>query len=146
MLYPFQRVKQATLMALDSNDFNFDQWMRLAREDPARFERQRRITIDAFLKTLPPSRQKVLRGLQWRVDMEIRRSRSPLGACIRLYNLMLDSVRKQQSLWLAVLDGKKISASFGTASTFPRHNVVSFAQAARSRRNARKERINRSEA
>ncbi|MBN2700179.1 MAG: DUF3135 domain-containing protein [Methylothermaceae bacterium] len=113
-------------MTLDSNDFNFDQWMRLAREDPVRFERQRRIAIDAFLETLPPSRQKVLRGLQWRIDMEIRRSRSPLGACIRLYNLMLDAVWQQQSLWLVVLEGEEIPASFRTTNFSMGHNVLSF--------------------
>jgi hypothetical protein len=72
--------------------FDFDHWLALARDDPAAFEAERRALIEALIDRAPPARQRRLRGLQFRIDMERRRARTPMAACIRIQSLMWDSL------------------------------------------------------
>jgi len=69
-------------------DFDFDKWAQLARQDPDAFEALRKEAIEEGLKALPPDTQRRLKGLQFRIDMERRRSKTPLDSCIRLSNMM----------------------------------------------------------
>ena len=70
-------------------EFDLDEWMRLAKRDPVAFEFRRKETIK---QTIDQSRteKRILEGLQFRLDMERRRSRNPMAACIRLYGMMMD--------------------------------------------------------
>ena len=72
--------------------FDFEAWARLAREDPEAFESARRRVIEAFIDSAPAHRRRRLQGLQFRVDLERRRARTPLAACIRISGMMWDSV------------------------------------------------------
>jgi hypothetical protein len=78
--------------------FDFDEWKSLACNDPDAFERRRQAVIDEFLSSVPESRQRRLRGLQFRIDMERRRARTPLGACIKISTMMWDSLVGPQGL------------------------------------------------
>jgi len=73
-------------------EFDFDEWLLLARRDPAAFEERRTALIEDFLGRFPPPEQRRLRGLQFRIDMERRRARTPMAACLRLSSLMWDSL------------------------------------------------------
>lgn len=79
-------------------NFDFDEWKDLASIDPDAFERRRQAVIDEFLSSVPESRQRRLRGLQFRIDMERRRARTPMGACIRISQMMWDSLVGPQGL------------------------------------------------
>lgn len=68
--------------------FDFDEWARLARRDPAGFEARRRELLDAVIAEAPASRRQRLRRLQWRIDRERERCPNPLGACVRLSDWM----------------------------------------------------------
>ena len=70
--------------------FDLEEWQRLAKDDPAEFERKRRSTIEEFIEQAPLEHQKRLRGLQFRIDLERTRAKTPLGAAIRLQTLMWD--------------------------------------------------------
>ncbi len=72
--------------------FDFDEWSLLARRDPAAFEARRAALIEDFLSRIPTPGQRRLRGLQFRIDMERRRARTPMAACLRLSSLMWDSL------------------------------------------------------
>lgn len=72
--------------------FNFDEWSLLARRDPAAFEARRAALIEDVLSRFPTPGQRRLRGLQFRIDMERRRARTPMAACLRLSSLMWDSL------------------------------------------------------
>jgi len=72
--------------------FDFDEWARLARTDPSAFEARRLALIEDYLGQFPPPDQRRLRGLQFRIDMERRRARTPMAACIRLSAMMWDSL------------------------------------------------------
>jgi CHAD domain-containing protein len=72
--------------------FDFDEWKTLASVDPEAFERRRREVIEHYLDNLPPAKQRRLRGLQFRIDMERRRARTPMGACLKISSMMWDSL------------------------------------------------------
>ena len=72
--------------------FNFDEWANLATRDPGEFEQRRQNCIEQFIGRYPASRQKRLRGLQFRIDMERKRARTPMGACVKLSSMMWDTV------------------------------------------------------
>jgi hypothetical protein len=66
------------------------EWARLAREDPAQFELRRRETVEAAIAQAPQALQPRLRGLQFRIDLERTRAKTPLGATLRLHAMMWD--------------------------------------------------------
>lgn len=73
--------------------FDFDDWAELARRDPAAFERRRAQVIEEFLQDVPDDdRRHRLRCLQWRVDRTRERASNPMSACLRLSQMMWDSV------------------------------------------------------
>lgn len=81
-----------------SASFDFDEWSALARSDPAAFEQRRLELIEEFLRDLPAHDQRRLRGLQFRIDMERRRARTPMAACLRLSAMMWDSLLGSRGL------------------------------------------------
>ena len=82
--------------------FDFDEWSRLAKTDPAAFEARRLALIEDYLGQFPPLDQRRLRGLQFRIDMERRRARTPMAACLRLSSMMWDSLLGQRGLKHAI--------------------------------------------
>lgn len=78
--------------------FDFDEWSQLAKTDPAAFERRRLALIEAYLHGFPPQPQRRLRGVQFRIDMERRRARTPLAACLRLSAMMWESLLGNRGL------------------------------------------------
>jgi hypothetical protein len=72
--------------------FDFDTWAELARNDPEAFEARRRACIEAFIADAPQEHRRRLRGVQFRIDMERRRARNPMAACLRLSSMMWDAL------------------------------------------------------
>lgn len=77
--------------------FEFDSWARLASEDPSSFEEARRLMLDSLIASAPEFIQSRLRGLQWQVD-RLRELNPPLGACVKITNLMWDQVLGENGL------------------------------------------------
>ncbi|MEN6585226.1 MAG: DUF3135 domain-containing protein [Sulfuricella sp.] len=73
-------------------DFDFDKMMVLARENPQEFERLRNDLLDEVIQ----SRRDIewARAFQSGIELELRRGKSPLGSCVRLYSRMWDSFYK----------------------------------------------------
>ncbi len=78
--------------------FDFDEWASLAKANPHAFEARRQALIDDYLRQFPDAERRRLRGLQFRIDMERRRARTPMAACIRLSSMMWDSLLGQDGL------------------------------------------------
>ncbi len=76
--------------------FDFDEWSRLARQDPEAFDRLRLTAIEDVLSHGYDRRRMV--ALQSRIDMERRRARTPLKACLKLSAMMWDEVHELQEL------------------------------------------------
>lgn len=76
-----------------SFDFDFDEWLILARTDPEAFDCWRRKVIDHSIECTVTydGDHRRLRGLQCRIDLERIRARTPLKACLRLSDMMWNS-------------------------------------------------------
>jgi Protein of unknown function (DUF3135) len=81
---------------------DFDEWQRLAREDPDEFERRRRTTIEALIDQAPPEHRERLRALQSRIDLERRRAKTPLEATLRLQSMMWERFGQLRETLLAL--------------------------------------------
>lgn len=85
---------------MDGQDFDFDEWMALARTDAKAFEAKRKAAIEDVIASAPEHLRQRLRGLQWRIDRERERCGTPLSACLRLYTMMWDAVHAERGfLW-----------------------------------------------
>ncbi|MEJ2644030.1 MAG: DUF3135 domain-containing protein [Gammaproteobacteria bacterium] len=77
---------------------DFEHWAALAASDPEAFEAQRAQVIDAAIRRAPRPKQQRLRGLQWKLDQVRQLSGTPMAACLRMSNMMWDSVLKEGGL------------------------------------------------
>jgi hypothetical protein len=74
-----------------TQSIDFEQWRRLASQDPEGFEAQRLVLIEAVIGAASQRRQRRLRGLQWRIDQMRARASNPMAACISLSTMMWES-------------------------------------------------------
>ena len=82
----------------NTGHFNFEEWLELAQRDPEGFEQRRRAVIESYLNNLPLDKQRRLRGLQFRIDMERQRAHTAMGACIKLSSMMWDALAGPKGL------------------------------------------------
>ncbi len=82
----------------DVPEFDFHYWSELAAKDPELFEELRRSVIDALIASAPEHQQRRLRGLQWRVDRVRERAGNPVSSCVRVSEMMWDSVAGDNGL------------------------------------------------
>jgi hypothetical protein len=73
---------------------DFDEWMILARKDPDEFEEKRREHIELFFENIPIDKHHRLKCLQWKIDQTRELSHSPMASCIKISNMMWDSVER----------------------------------------------------
>lgn len=73
---------------------SFDVLREMAQRDPEALERLRVQLCDQLIQDAPPAYRRKLRGLQFRVDMERRRAKSPMAACIAISGMMHDTFDK----------------------------------------------------
>lgn len=72
----------------------FDVLQNMAQQDPEGLEQLRRELCDQLIQSAPAAYRRRLRGLQFRIDMERRRAKTPMSACISLSAMMHDSFEK----------------------------------------------------
>ncbi len=71
---------------------DFDDWAELAQSDPVAFEHRREQAIDELIARMPEHKQQRMRCLQWKIDQVRARAGSPMAACIKLSEMMWDSL------------------------------------------------------
>ncbi len=83
----------------NSTSFNFDYWCELAKNNPAKFDKERSAAIEEVIATAPKAETRDrLRKLQWRVDAERKISNNPMQACLKIYNMMWGKVYGDEGL------------------------------------------------
>lgn len=87
---------QASLDSTSIRDYmpSFDEMAMLAKTDPAAFEMMRTELCEQAIARAPLHMRRRLQGLQFKIDMERKRSGSSMGACIRISQLMNESLLK----------------------------------------------------
>ena len=71
---------------------DFDQWAELAKSDPEAFEAKRAEVIEQMIQRMPAEKQHRMRCLQWKVDQVRSQASNPMAACIKLSEMMWDSL------------------------------------------------------
>ncbi len=84
-------MKQLDMISMDF-DYWFDAMVDMAKDNPDGFEYLRQQMIDEIIDDAPEKNRRRLIGLQWRGDQERRLARTPMAACIRMSNMMWESV------------------------------------------------------
>ncbi len=84
-------MKQLEIISTDF-DYWFDTMKGMAKDNPDEFEHLRQQMIDEIIDGAPERSRRRLIGLQWRVDQERLLARTPMAACIRISNMMWESV------------------------------------------------------
>ncbi len=105
---------------------NFDEWASLAQTDPAAFEERRSCLIEDFIQNSPNHLQRRLRGLQFRVDMERRRARTPMGACVRISGMMWDAFLGEGGLRDSLNSFTSVSGSHAAPKTSGNARIIKF--------------------
>lgn len=70
---------------------DFEVLREMAEQDPEGLERLRIELCDQLIQSAPAKYRRRLRGLQFRIDMERRRARTPMAACIAISAMMQES-------------------------------------------------------
>jgi hypothetical protein len=71
---------------------DFDQWAELAKSDPEAFEAKRAEVIEEMIQQMPAHKQQRMRCLQWKIDQVRNQAANPVAACIKLSEMMWDSL------------------------------------------------------
>lgn len=70
---------------------DFDKLKEMAENNPEQLEKLRVEMCDRLIQEAPEKYRRKLRGLQFRIDMERRKAKSPMAACIAISGMMHDS-------------------------------------------------------
>jgi hypothetical protein len=81
-----------------SSMLEFDEAVKLARQDPEAFEQYRLNAIEALITSAPECNRQKLRRLQWRIEQERRLAPNPIAACVKLQQMMWDSFAGEHGL------------------------------------------------
>lgn len=73
---------------------SFDTLLKMAQDDPEALERLRVEMCEQVILDAPESHRRKLRGLQFRIDMERRKAKSPMAACINISGMMHESFER----------------------------------------------------
>lgn len=105
---------------------DFDKLLMLARHHPQELERIRLNAIEHWIENAPAKHRVRLRGIQFQIDMEKRRSRNPMDSCIRVSKMMHASFANLRSL-LNDISGQPGTRSLGARAELPRDPYPSTA-------------------
>jgi len=78
------------------DNFDFEDLSGLAIKDPEKFEALRVKLCNDLIKSAPKRLQRRLNGLQFTIDMERKKAKTPLAACIKLSHMMHESLAELQ--------------------------------------------------
>ncbi|HBC58346.1 MAG TPA: hypothetical protein DCZ03_14395 [Gammaproteobacteria bacterium] len=91
-------------MLFDYKDF--DHWVALAKESPETFESMRQSAIEELIESAPAESQHRLRCRQWQVDQVRQLANNPLHACIKISEMMMESLVHGQEI-IAQIEASK---------------------------------------
>lgn len=81
-----------------NTEFNFDEWAKMAKEDPDAFEDMRKQMIQNVIDSTSPEIKKRMQGLQWQIDNIRSTSSNPMASCLKISQMMWDNVLGEDGL------------------------------------------------
>ena len=103
-------------------NLDFDGWLKLAADDPEKFEVLRKEYLGDYIAQVSTERRRTqLSCLQWRIDQERQMSANPMDACVRINGMMWDTFAGERGL-----AEKLHQMSYETAVDLPSAKIVPF--------------------
>ncbi|MDP1557906.1 MAG: DUF3135 domain-containing protein [Nitrosomonas sp.] len=103
-------------------DFDFDQWAKMANQDPEQFERMRQQLINELMERAPVHLKQRMEGLQWQIDQIRKQANNPMTACLHISQQMWDKVYGERGLLKALQEPEMVLQSLSEECTA--NNVV----------------------
>jgi len=75
----------------NSAEFDFDEWVKLAKADPDAFEYKRQEMIQDVIDKSSPKIKRRMQGLQWQIDQVRATSPNPMASCLKISQMMWDT-------------------------------------------------------
>ncbi|MGB1092778.1 MAG: DUF3135 domain-containing protein [Oceanobacter sp.] len=113
---------------------SFDELRNLAENSPEQLEALRQQLIEETISQAPADCERRLRGLQFQIDMERRRAKTPMASCIRISKLMHDQLHKLKASIHGMQNYDEASDLIAETSTAPANNLIYFPEFANSGR------------
>jgi Protein of unknown function (DUF3135) len=101
---------------------SIDQIIELARTNPEKLESIRKQEIETLINNAPSHMQRRLRGLQFQIDCKRQTHPNPMGACLAISAMMLDSLHRMNNL----LHGKDVEIIQTKSEERPSKTVIPF--------------------
>ena len=79
-------------------EFDFDEWVKLARDNPEAYEDKRRQMLQEVIDSTSPEVRRRMQGLQWKIDQIRSTSTNPMASCLKISQMMWDSVLGENGL------------------------------------------------
>ena len=81
-----------------SAEFDFDEWAKLAKENPDAFENKRQQMIQEVIDKSSPKIRRRMQGLQWQIDQVRATSTNPMASCLKISQMMWDKTIGEDGL------------------------------------------------
>lgn len=81
-----------------NTEFDFDEWVRLAKDDPDAYENKRTEMIQEVIDSTSPEVKRRMQGLQWQIDQIRSTSTNPMSSCLKISQMMWDKVIGEDGL------------------------------------------------
>ncbi len=81
-----------------NTEFDFDEWVKLAKEDPDAYEEMRQKMIQEVIDNTSPEVKHRMEGLQWKIDKIRSTSSNPMSSCLKISQMMWDNVTGEDGL------------------------------------------------
>lgn len=102
----------------NSSENTFEYWSDLASNNPQEFEEIRKEAIRNCINNLSDDKRIAFERFQWRIEQVIRKSKTPLGACIAISKMMSEKIYGEDGL----LSAMESLASFSEKYDSMEHN------------------------
>jgi len=116
-------------MANDSENFGgfsnkdgaeaFEKLSKLFQDDPEEFERYRQMVIEECISKMRPESQQRARGLQFRIDNEMRKIKNPLARAARMNTMMIESLMELEGIFKVATGQAEIPEEPESADVLP---------------------------
>ena len=97
---------------------SFEVMTKLAKNHPKLLEDLRQDMINELIDSAPLDKQRRLRGLQFKIDMEIRKSKTPVASCMQLSKMMMESFSELSDALHAIKEPSKETENNAEVATF----------------------------
>lgn len=87
-----------TYMQNVDTEFDFDEWAKMAKDDPDAFENRRKKMIRDVIDNTAPEIKRRMQGLQWQIDNIRSTSANPMASCLKISQMMWDNVLGEDGL------------------------------------------------